>query len=162
MWWHLKSLALPLSTQLFIQAHITENIEALCHWPLCGEFTGEWPVTRKMFPFDDLIMGQVSWYSINMHCSFIDRILPKGPYPPCLRMADRALLAGYPRHVGCCHHCYFSLIFIECSNPYVKKNHMGFAQNNSVYFKLHFYDIPTFLSLTERHDHFSVSNHIHT
>ena len=26
----------------------------------------------------------------------IDGILPKGPYPPCLRMADRALLAGYP------------------------------------------------------------------
>ena len=29
----------------------------------------------------------------------IDGILPKGPYPPCLRMADRALLAGYPRYV---------------------------------------------------------------
>ena len=27
----------------------------------------------------------------------VDSILPKGPYPPCLRMADRALLAGYPR-----------------------------------------------------------------
>ena len=26
-------------------------------------------------------------------------ILPKGPYPPCLRMADRALLAGYPQYV---------------------------------------------------------------
>ena len=26
----------------------------------------------------------------------IDGILPKGPYPPCLGMADRALLAGYP------------------------------------------------------------------
>ena len=26
-----------------------------------------------------------------------DGILPKGPYPPCLRLADRALLAGYPR-----------------------------------------------------------------
>ena len=26
-----------------------------------------------------------------------DGNLPKGPYPPCLRMADRALLAGYPR-----------------------------------------------------------------
>ena len=25
---------------------------------------------------------------------------PKGPYPPCLRMADRAFLAGYPRHVA--------------------------------------------------------------
>ena len=24
-------------------------------------------------------------------------ILAKGPYPPCLRMADRTLLAGYPR-----------------------------------------------------------------
>ena len=28
----------------------------------------------------------------------IEGILQKGPYPPCLRMADRALLAGYPRH----------------------------------------------------------------
>ena len=28
----------------------------------------------------------------------IEGILPKGPYPPCLRMADRALLAGYPRY----------------------------------------------------------------
>ena len=29
---------------------------------------------------------------------YIEGILPKGPYPPCLRMADRALLAGYPRY----------------------------------------------------------------
>ena len=26
----------------------------------------------------------------------IEGILPKGPYPPCLRMADKALLAGHP------------------------------------------------------------------
>ena len=32
--------------------------------------------------------------------SHIDGILPKGPYPPCLRMADRALLAGYPRYMN--------------------------------------------------------------
>ena len=33
----------------------------------------------------------------------INGILPKGPYPPCLRMAERALLAGYPRYAvpGC-------------------------------------------------------------
>ena len=31
----------------------------------------------------------------------IDSILPKGPYQPCLRMADRALLAGYPRYTVC-------------------------------------------------------------
>ena len=30
----------------------------------------------------------------------VDGILPKGSYPPCLRMADRALLAGYPRRLG--------------------------------------------------------------
>ena len=31
--------------------------------------------------------------------AYVDGIPPKGPYPPCLRMADRALLAGYPRYV---------------------------------------------------------------
>ena len=29
--------------------------------------------------------------------AYIEGILTKGPYPPCLHMADRALLAGYPR-----------------------------------------------------------------
>ena len=33
------------------------------------------------------------------HYMELDGILPKGPYPPCLRMADRTLLAGYPRPV---------------------------------------------------------------
>ena len=35
-----------------------ENIKATCHWPLSGEFTGDWkgPVTRNIFPFDDVIM----------------------------------------------------------------------------------------------------------
>ena len=28
----------------------------------------------------------------------IEGILPKGPYLPCVNMAGRALLAGYPRH----------------------------------------------------------------
>ena len=30
---------------------------------------------------------------------YIESVLPKGPYPPCLRMADRALFAEYPRYV---------------------------------------------------------------
>ena len=30
---------------------------------------------------------------------YIEGILPKGPYPPRSRMADRAILAGYPRFV---------------------------------------------------------------
>ena len=31
------------------------------------------------------------------HSLHFNGILSKGPYPPCLRMADRAPLAGYPR-----------------------------------------------------------------
>ena len=36
-WWRLKSPA----SRLFVQAQIKENIKALCHWPLWGEFTGD-------------------------------------------------------------------------------------------------------------------------
>ena len=39
-----------------------------------------------------LIHQNMCWTHI-----YIYGILPKGPYPPCLRMADRALLARYPR-----------------------------------------------------------------
>ena len=47
----------------FVQAQIKENIKPPCHCPLWGETTGDrWfpphkgQVTRKMFPFDDVIM----------------------------------------------------------------------------------------------------------
>ena len=51
-------------TQPFIQTQIKENIKALCHWPLCGEFTGEFPTqmasnVENVFPFNDVIMGLV-------------------------------------------------------------------------------------------------------
>ena len=39
----LKSPASRLFTQPFIQAQIKENIKAPRHWPLWGEFTGEFP-----------------------------------------------------------------------------------------------------------------------
>ena len=39
-------------------------------------------------------------WQCNWEWPYIDGILPKGPYPPCLRMADRALSAGYPRHMA--------------------------------------------------------------
>ena len=38
--WRLRSPASRLFTQPFIHAQIKENIKALRHWPLCGEFTG--------------------------------------------------------------------------------------------------------------------------
>ena len=43
-WWarlRLKSPASRLFTQIFIQMQIIENIIALCHCPLCGEFIGD-------------------------------------------------------------------------------------------------------------------------
>ena len=36
-------------------------------------------------------------YTLSYYHQQIDGIMQKGPYPPCLRMADKALLAGYPR-----------------------------------------------------------------
>ena len=39
--WLLKSPVSRLFTQPFIQAQIKENIKAPCHWPLCGDFTGD-------------------------------------------------------------------------------------------------------------------------
>ena len=52
----LKSPASRVFTQAFIQAQIKGNIKPPRHWPLCREFTGDRPVTRKMFPFHDVIM----------------------------------------------------------------------------------------------------------
>ena len=39
--WRLKSPALRLFTQPFVQVQMKENIKALRHWPLWGEFTGD-------------------------------------------------------------------------------------------------------------------------
>ena len=41
MRWRLKLPASGLFTQPFVQAQIKENIKALRHWPLWGEFTGD-------------------------------------------------------------------------------------------------------------------------
>ena len=56
-------------------------------WHLAG-------VTTKAF------LSHLSFFQyIKTAFPCIDGILPKGPYPPCLRMADRAFLAGYPRYM---------------------------------------------------------------
>ena len=43
--------------------------------------------------------GYRCWVRAIRSIKYINVILPKGPYPPCLRIADRALLAGYPRYI---------------------------------------------------------------
>ena len=70
---------------------------------------------REVFPYKTSCF----WLTASPH---IEGILSKGPYPPCLRMADRALLAGYPRYMSntstmglnvfhCCHN--YDLIFLN-------------------------------------------------
>ena len=56
------------------------------------------PAFIKLDHFDPWMKSQLRklLLSIILPLQF-DGILPKGPYPPCLCMADRALLAGYPR-----------------------------------------------------------------
>ena len=64
----LKSPALRLFIQPFIHAQIKENIKTPRHWlcegnpPVTGDFFHKGTVTRKMSPFDDVIMdltGQI-------------------------------------------------------------------------------------------------------
>ena len=55
--------------------------------------------------FAKLKTSRKLWLSPNC-LAYSDGILPKGPYPPCLHMADRALLAGY--------HRYHSLALNKC------------------------------------------------
>ena len=45
--------------------------------------------------------GKYHHIDLAMHLAMviIEGILPKRPHPPCLRMADRALLAGCPRYM---------------------------------------------------------------
>ena len=52
-------------------------------------------------------MLQMTNCEIGKH-THIEGILPKGPYLPCVSMAGRALLAGYPRcHVYACTQVHF-------------------------------------------------------
>ena len=48
--WRLKSPASRLFAQPFVHVQIKQNIKAPRHWPLWGQ------VTRKMFPFNSVIM----------------------------------------------------------------------------------------------------------
>ena len=71
--WHLKSPASRLLTQPFIRAQIKGNIKVPRHWPLCVEFTGDrdkGPVTRKMFPFDDVIISE-HWQKKQRVCEIL-------------------------------------------------------------------------------------------
>ena len=64
--------------------------------PLCGvgPEAGSDCWDRRVLTHWSLGMWQQLWMRID-----VEGILPKGPYLPCVSMAGRALLAGYPRYL---------------------------------------------------------------
>ena len=60
---------------------------------------GSTPLSRSVYCSSVVCCRVV--YNLVRLCkgSHVEGILPKGPYPPCLRMADGALLVGFPRCV---------------------------------------------------------------
>ena len=60
-------------TQLFVQAQIKESIEAPRHWPLWGEFIGDFLAqtasNAEMLPFDDVIMKRIPSIGDPLSCS---------------------------------------------------------------------------------------------
>ena len=102
----LKSLASHPFSQPFVQAQIKENIRALRHWPLRGEFTGDRKIhrgliMRKMFPFDDVTMSDV--------------LRPK---------QDGTLQSRHNGHLGVSthqpHHCLLNRLFWRRSKKNIK------------------------------------------
>ena len=77
------NLGTPLSIIL------VEHISTICHEG----------VQRKHVQYNIHIECLGAELSSEVRNWYIDGILPKETYPPCLRMANRALLAGYPRYV---------------------------------------------------------------
>ena len=72
--------------------HTKYNGSAVFIWKLCMN----WLKGLQRRQMVAVIQGLVHLRPSQEH---IEGILPKGPYLPCVSMAGRALLAGYPRHV---------------------------------------------------------------
>ena len=69
----ISTTASPLFAQLLVQTQIKENIRVPRHCPLWGEpviSPHKRPVTRKMFPFYDVIIWYKTWPSqiMDSHC----------------------------------------------------------------------------------------------
>ena len=91
MRWRLNSPASRLFTQPFIQTR---------HWPLCGEFIGDrWiprtnaQETRKMFPFDDIII-RLMGSTTTRHIVFVPSMIVSTKAP--FQYKDRIFIYADP------------------------------------------------------------------
>ena len=78
-WWRPKSPASRLFTQPFIQAQIKENMKAPCHWPLCGEFTGDrWiPRTNGQYRGKCFHLMTSSWRDLSWSLTTLRTLTPQ-------------------------------------------------------------------------------------
>ena len=65
-------------------------------YPFLFDYENCYPST-----FEQFILEKLTYVTVNLNW-YIEGILPIRPSPPCLHMADRALLAGYPWYVYVC------------------------------------------------------------
>ena len=86
---------------------------------------------------------EIQWLYVKLKFLYIgypyfDGILPKGPYPPCLRMSERALLAEYPRFTCLkvvqhpIFHYYNLYVMIVIDNLLASLNNVWLLQHESL------------------------------
>ena len=102
----------------YYQGRMVENLKLL-------------PVfVRKEIVIKTTTAGAASDQNFVKMATYFDGILPKGPYPPCLRMANRALLAVYPRFLLLwVFHCYMECVFLVRGLIYIYQSRRSAIDN---------------------------------
>ena len=114
----LKSPALRVFTQPFIQAQIKENIKAPRYWPLCGEFTGDRWIPRTMTSNAENVSIWWRHHDSMIPCDLcgLDDVIPNG-------RRDLEKSRGTSRVKLCC----YNYVFLDCLVPC---SHLFWAQQN--------------------------------
>ena len=85
-----NSIANALELRLFAPTHRFKSIAITLHESVNNEHNSS-KVTYNECPF-----SKPPRMTSQDEASYLEGILPEGPYLPCLGMADKALFAGYP------------------------------------------------------------------
>ena len=96
LWAQLQSFSLKFSWELrFLQYTIFKRIS----WRARETLVKQPPGPHALFSTHPMINTYyVASIGLYTTCTYIEGILPIGPYLPCVSMAGRAVLAGYPRY----------------------------------------------------------------
>ena len=93
-WQHLISLV--MSCSIHLRGMLPWVVKLLSCLMSCTSPRGQW-VERIFCCIYHGIFVVIKMMSPGELCAPVEGILPKGPFPPCVCIAGRALSAGYPR-----------------------------------------------------------------